>query len=177
MARTFIANHISEDQIEKAIISVFVDRLGYRHINCFTEDLTGRSAESEVVIEPILRKKLTALNPNAPAYAVDKAVEQLTKTRLDQQDLQANKELYFLIRDGISVQIKNDQHKNEPITVKVIDFADETRNDYLIVSQLWVKGQYIRRRPDLILFVNGCHCYLSSLKTAPLMCAMRMMTT
>ncbi|MEX8547156.1 MAG: type I restriction endonuclease subunit R [Mucilaginibacter sp.] len=166
MARTFIANHISEDQIEKAIISVFVDRLGYRHLNCLMEDLTGRSAESEVVIEPILRKKLTALNPNAPAHAIDKAVEQLTKTRLDQQELQANKELYFLIRDGVSVQIKNDQHKNEPITVKVIDFADETKNDYLIVSQLWVKGQYIRRRPDLILFVNGLPLLFIELKNS-----------
>jgi type I restriction enzyme R subunit len=166
MARTFIANFISEDQIEQAILGIFVDRLGYRHLNCLLEDLTGRSLETEVVIEPLLRRKLIDLNPDAPKVAIDYAVAQLTKTRLDQTDFQANKELYFLMRDGVRFTVQNDQDRNEPIIIKVIDLVEQKNNDYLVVSQLWLQGSYIRRRPDLIVFVNGLPLIFIELKNS-----------
>ncbi len=81
--KTYITNFISEDQIEKAVIDVFINQLGYRHLNCFLEDITGRSMESEVVISSLLRQQLEKLNQQAPAHAIDFAVEQLTKTRAD----------------------------------------------------------------------------------------------
>ncbi|MFS2188920.1 type I restriction endonuclease subunit R [Mucilaginibacter sp. P25] len=166
MAKTYITNFISEDQIEKAIIDVFVNQLGYRHLNCFIEDITGRSMETEVVIESILKQQLIKCNSDAPAHAIDFAVEQLTKTRADLSPFQANQELYYLMRDGIRLNVKNDQGREEPITIKVIDLVDETQNDYLIVSQLWLQGQYIRRRPDLILFVNGLPLIFIELKNS-----------
>lgn len=166
MAKTYIANYISEDQIEKAIIEIFVTQLGYRHLNCFLEDLTGRSMEQEVVIAPLLRNKLFDLNPDAPVHAIDYAVDQLTKTRLDQTDFQVNQELYYLMRDGISVQVNNAKDREEPITIKVIDLVDEAKNDYLVVSQLWLQGQYIRRRPDLIVFINGLPLIFIELKNS-----------
>ncbi|BAU56098.1 type I restriction endonuclease subunit R [Mucilaginibacter gotjawali] len=166
MARTFIANFISEDQIEQAILGIFTGRLGYRHLNCLLADLTGRSMETEVVIEPLLRKKLIHLNPAAPEAAIDFAVDQLTKTRLDQTDFQANKELYFLMRDGVTTTIKNTRDRDEPVTIKVIDLVDESQNDYLVVSQLWLQGSYIRRRPDLIVFVNGLPLIFIELKNS-----------
>jgi len=57
-----MANFISEDQIEKATIEVFVNNLHYRHINCLDRDLTGRLNENEVLIKPLLRRKLAELN-------------------------------------------------------------------------------------------------------------------
>ena len=53
-----MANFISEDQIEKATIEVFVHNLGYRHLNCIDKDLTGRLNETDVNIKPLLKKKL-----------------------------------------------------------------------------------------------------------------------
>lgn len=166
MAKTYITNFISEDQIEKAIIDVFVNQLGYRHLNCFLEDITGRSMETEVVIASLLRQQLEKLNQHAPAHAIDFAVEQLTKTRADLSPFQANQELYYLMRDGVRLNVKNDQGREEPITIKVIDLVDETQNDYLVVSQLWLQGQYIRRRPDLVLFVNGLPIIFIELKNS-----------
>ena len=43
-----MANYISEDQIEKAIIEVFTHNLGYRHINCMENDTTGRHPMNSV---------------------------------------------------------------------------------------------------------------------------------
>jgi type I restriction enzyme, R subunit len=57
-------NFIS-DQIEKAILEVFVNNLGYRHVNARDIDRTGRVNEQEVVIKPILKERLLKLNyPN-----------------------------------------------------------------------------------------------------------------
>ncbi len=161
-----MANYISEDQIEKATIEVFVHKLGYRHLNCIDKDLTGRLNEREVIIKPLLRKKLIELNPTLPDTAIEEAYEQLCQTRLDKSDLMANKEAYGLIKNGVQVEVNNAQGRKEPTTVKVIDFNDKTKNDYLVVSQLWIQGQFIRRRPDLIVFVNGLPIIFIELKNS-----------
>ena len=145
-----MANFISEDQIEKATIEVFVNNLGYRHINCFLQDGTGRENETDVVLKPILKKKLQDLNQHLSAEIIEKAFNQICQTRFDKSDLMANKEIYNLIKVGVQLSINNIDGRQEPVSVKVIDFKDETKNDYLVTSQLWIKGD-LRLRPDLIV--------------------------
>lgn len=70
-----MANYISEDQIEKAIIEVFTHNLGYRHINCLESDNRGRQAETDVVIKPLLRRKLVDLNKGLVYDRLDKKIE------------------------------------------------------------------------------------------------------
>lgn len=161
-----MANFISEEQIEKATIEVFVHNLGYRHLNCIYKDLTGRLNETDVIIKPLLKKKLVELNPSLPAATIEVAYELLCQTRLDKSDLMANKEAYGLIKNGVQVEINNIQGRKEPATVKVIDFNEKANNDYLVVSQLWIQGQFIRRRPDLIVFVNGLPIIFIELKNS-----------
>lgn len=161
-----MANFISEDHIEKATIEVFVHNLGYRHINCIDKDTTGRLNETDILIKPLLKKKLIELNPTLPATAIDEAYEQLCQTRLDKSDLMANKEAYGLMKNGVQVEINNAQGRKEPVTVKVVDFNEQAKNDYLVVSQLWVQGQFIRRRPDLIVFINGLPVIFIELKNS-----------
>lgn len=72
---TEMANYISEDQIEKAIIEVITHNLGYRHINCLESDTTGRQAETDVVIKPLLRRKLVDLNKGLVYDRLDKKIE------------------------------------------------------------------------------------------------------
>lgn len=161
-----MANYISEDQIEKAIIEVFTHNLGYRHINCIDRDTTGRQAETEVVIKPLLRRKLIELNKGLPESAIDEAFEQLCQTRLDKSEFEANKEIAGLIKNGIQLEINNANGRKETVNVKVVDFNEPTKNDYLVVSQLWIQGQFIRRRPDLIVFLNGLPIIFIELKNS-----------
>jgi len=161
-----MANFISEDQIEKATTGVFVNNLGYRHINCIDKDITGRLNETDVLIKPLLKKKLTELNKGLPETAIEEAFEQLCQTRLDKSDLLANKEIYSLIKNGVQVEINNAQGRTEPVTVKVVDFKETKNNDYLVVSQLWIQGQFVRRRPDLIVYVNGIPLVFIELKNS-----------
>ena len=161
-----MANYISEDQIEKAIIEVFTHNLGYRHINCIDKDTTGRLTETDVVIKPLLRQKLTDLNKGLPESALDEAFEQLCQTRLDKSEFEANKEIAGLIKNGIQLEINNVNGRRETVNVKVVDFNEPTKNDYLVVSQLWIQGQFIRRRPDLIVFLNGLPIIFIELKNS-----------
>jgi type I restriction enzyme R subunit len=160
-----MANFISEDQIEKATIEVFVNNLGYRHINCFVQDGTGRENETDVVLKPILKKKLQDLNKHLSAEIIEEALNQICQTRFDKSDLMANKEIYNLIKDGVQLRINNTDGRQEPVSVKVIDFKDETKNDYLVTSQLWIKGD-LRLRPDLIVYINGLPLVFIELKNS-----------
>jgi type I restriction enzyme R subunit len=161
-------NFISEDQIEKAIIQVFENNLSYRHSNCMDRDITGRISENEVVIKPLLREQLVKLNPSLPDPVIDDALEALCRTRLDKSDFAANKEVYGLIKNGVPLKTTNSKGREEDITVKVIEFNDDsgTANDYLVVSQLWVQGSIIRRRPDLIVYINGLPLIFIELKNS-----------
>ncbi len=159
-------NIITELQIENAVVDVFVHNLGYRHINAEHNDTTGRSSEEEVVLISILRQKLGELNPQLPEAAIDEAVAKLTERRTNMSDVQANKELYSLLCDGVPVTITNAAGRQEPETVRVIDFNDETKNDYLIVTQLWVQGKLLRRRPDVIVYINGLPLVFIELKNS-----------
>jgi type I restriction enzyme, R subunit len=156
---------ITEDQIERATINVFVNNLGYRHINCFVQDGTGRESETDVVIKPLLKQKLQDLNKHLSAEIIEEAFKQICQTRFDKSDLMANKEIYNLLKDGVQLSINNAEGKQEPVTVKVIDFKDETQNDYLVTSQLWVKGD-LRLRPDLIVYINGLPIVFIELKNS-----------
>jgi type I restriction enzyme R subunit len=156
---------ITEDQIEKAIISVFVTNLGYRHLNCFDVDTTERESETDVVIKPLLKRKLKELNPHLSDEIIEEAFKDLCNTRFDKSDTHANREIYDLLKDGVEVNITTATGRTEPERVKVIDFNDETKNDYLVTSQLWVKGD-LRLRPDLIVFINGLPLLFIELKNS-----------
>jgi type I restriction enzyme R subunit len=156
---------ITEDQIEKAIISVFVNNLHYRHLNCFDTDTTERESDTDVVIKPLLKRKLKELNPHLSEEVLEEAFKDICNTRFDQSDIHANREIYALLKDGVEVNITTSTGRTEPERVKVIDFKDESKNDYLVTSQLWIKGD-LRLRPDLIVFVNGLPLIFIELKNS-----------
>lgn len=156
---------ITEDQIEKAIISVFVNNLGYSHLNCYDADQTERESETDVLIKPLLKRKLKELNPHLSDEVLEEAFKDLCNTRFDKSDTHANREIYALLKDGVEVNITTANGRTEPERVKVIDFKNESKNDYLVTSQLWIKGD-LRLRPDLIVFINGLPLLFIELKNS-----------
>jgi type I restriction enzyme R subunit len=159
-------NIITEQQIENAVLDVFIHNLGYRHINAQYQDTTGRCSEEEVVLESTLRNQLKIINPQLPQSAIDEAVARIVDNRVHLTDVAANKELYSLIKDGVPVTLTNIQGKEDHETVKIIDFDDETKNDYLVVSQLWIRGKLGPRRTDLLVYVNGLPLVFIELKNS-----------
>jgi type I restriction enzyme, R subunit len=167
-----VANFISEDQIEVAVVKVLAERLGYNTLNCYTadpEDLNDgsqRSSKQDVVFEHVLKAKAVELNPGVPEAAIDQALARLTHRRAAMSSVQANRESYHLVRDGITVEYEGAKGHTEHAEVKVIDFGQANRNDFLAVRQLWIKGERYWRRPDVILYVNGLPLVFIELKNS-----------
>lgn len=164
-------NFISEDEIEKATVRLLGERLGYRTVNCFTQDAdslsdrSNRGSKQEVVFLDILKEHAVRLNTGIPEHVIDEALSRLTARRYAMSPVLANKDVYGLIRDGIPVQYENSRGRTEHATVRVIDFNDE-KNDFLAVTQLWLKGDHYPRRPDIIIYINGLPLVFIELKNS-----------
>ena len=173
-------NLISEDDIEQALLQRLQHFCGFDALNCYTtqqddlNDGSGRTDKREVILMGRLRAAVERLNPRAPTHAVDQAMGQLLKPRTAMSLVAGNREMDSLIRDGVPVTYKPEAGPLVGQTVterlKVIDF-DQTapkigRNDYLVVSQLWIRGEYGYRRPDVLLYVNGLPLVFIELKNS-----------
>lgn len=159
----------SEDAlVEQPTIALF-EALEYTTANCFNESFgvnstLGRETTAEVVLIPRLRNALKRLNEDLSAEAINLAIEELTKDRSSMSMVQANKEIYKLLKDGVKVIFRNQDGEEVDETVQVIDWNEPGRNDFFLASQFWVSGEIYKRRADLIGFVNGLPLIFIELK-------------
>lgn len=165
--------------IEKACI----DRLcpnKYDHIDAFIEpdivfsmenilsikkDGTGRTNIKEVILPDILYASLKNNNPQIPINILKDIVEDLG-IYISNKDLKdMNYENYKIIKNGIKVEYEEKGQLKQDV-VRLIAFNNAYRNQYTLVSQMWIKGEYGYRRPDLILFINGLPLVFIELKNS-----------
>ena len=161
--------YLNESHIEVADINFFTEKLGYTHINAWEKKLIGRETLKDVVLLDRLRSSLEKLNKKLPSECIDHAIYELTKSRATHTPIMANKEVYELIKNGVQVVYKNESGREENDYVKVIDFNEKTENDFLLVSQLSIEyqeTQNIKRRPDLLIYINGLPLVMIELKNA-----------
>jgi len=163
----FNEDNLVEQTAIKLIKEVWADSAC--HINAYTDEedaKLGRAHRGEVALTKYLLPALEKINPELPKEALDQAVEQLTRDRSQMSLVNANKEIYQLLRDGASVQVMNRDGEYETETARFFDFSNPVNNSFLCVSQLWVVGEMHTRRPDIVLFVNGIPLLLLELKAS-----------
>lgn len=167
-------NFISEDQIEQALLQKLQHVHGYDVLECHTEDResladgSGRTDKREVVLLDRLRAAAVALNPGIPTSTIESALEVIAARRPAMTAVAANREIYELIRDGVPVEFDDAAGQRQHERVRVIDFAHPAspHNQFLAVSQLWIKGEKGFRRPDVLLYVNGLPLVFIELKNS-----------
>lgn len=171
-----MARFISEDNIEKATIELLqTPALAYNYINCYTEDPenlndnSNRRDKREVVLADIMIRKLCEINPNIPQETLVTVVEEWRNPIPNREIIDCNYTYYQLIRNGVKVKYQKDG-KDEYAFCKIIDFEDPEKNDFTVVSQLWIKalpnGKAGFRRPDLLVYVNGLPLVFIELKNS-----------
>ncbi len=168
-------NPDSEDAaIEQPTIALFAE-LGWQTLNCYHENfgplsLLGRETMAEVVLPHRLRSAIETLNPGISPNAVEIAIHEIVKDRSTMSPARANQEAYKLLKDGVKVTYKRDdagEDGDEAIeTVRLIDWTDPQKNDFLLASQFWVSGDYGKKRADLVGFVNGIPLVFIELKAS-----------
>ena len=143
---------------------------GFDVLECYTADPadlndgSGRSDKREVLLPVHLKAAARRLNPGIPDAVVDAALAQLADRRQAMSLVAANREVDGLLRDGIPVTFEDALGKRQQEQLRLIDFSTPgvRNNEFLAVSQLWVKctgttalADY--RRPDVLLPVCERH--------------------
>ncbi len=159
----------SEDTlVEQPTIKLF-QSLGWEANGLFNEfqngvSVEGRTGERDVFLPNRLRRSLENLNPEIPSEGIDQAIEQLTTDRSKMLPVNANKEIYDLIKEGIKVSVADDEGGQTTETVQIINWKEPLQNDFFLASQFWIAGELHRRRCDLVGFVNGIPLLFIELK-------------
>ena len=113
-----------------------------------------RADYGQVVLERRLGDALAGLNPTLPADALDDAFRRLI--RPEGATLEArNRAFHRMLVDGVTVEYRDGEGRVRGTQALAVDVDDPANNDWLAVNQLTVTENRNRRRPDVVLFVNG----------------------
>ncbi|WP_198660409.1 type I restriction endonuclease subunit R [Acidithiobacillus ferrivorans] len=135
----------------------------------------GRETKGEAVLVERLRAALCKFNPTLPPEAISNAVDELTRDRSAMSLEAANREVYGMLKEGITVSVPDrDALSPGPSPrgrggqtterLRVVDWEHPENNDFLLVSQFSVTGALYTCRPDLVGFVNGLPWVVIELK-------------
>lgn len=162
---------ISEDDIEQSLLKRLV-AMGWDRIECDPavekQDeviKTGRSNSAECILPEVLRSNLRRLNPNIFPEIIDMVVDDFRKDYSGTDIVDTNYKFYNQIRNGINIKTRVDGKDGFEI-LKLIDFENPQNNTFTAVNQMWIKGHFRYRRPDVLLFVNGLPLVFIELKNS-----------
>ena len=165
---SFASGYSEDELVEQPAIEAF-QALGWETANLYHEKLGahgtgGRETEHEVILPRRLRSALERLNPGLPTDALNQVIEELTRDRSKMLPVNANREIYELLKDGVKVTVQDETGNPSVETVRLIDWNQPEQNDFFLASQFWVSGDMYRRRCDLVGFVNGLPLLFMELK-------------
>lgn len=169
-----MANYISEDDIERAILEK-LNNLPFKYdiLRCSADaesrdnlnDGTGRNSKRQCVLPVVLTDALYRINPTIDKSIIDGIVRDLSRDFTGTDLTDTNYKNYKKIRDKIKVKVKKNG-KDDFDFVQLIDFDNPENNTFTAVSQMWIQGHYNYRRPDILIFVNGLPLVFIELKNS-----------
>ena len=115
-----------------------------------------RQTFTEVVLLPVLRQQLKAINPWLEDDQVEEVVKQLTANFPGTGLIQNNQHIHTLLLENTSVSENRKTGVKSP-TVRFIDFNNRDNNNFIAVCQFKVRilGTEYHIIPDIVLFLNG----------------------
>ncbi|MBQ9813675.1 MAG: type I restriction endonuclease subunit R [Thermoguttaceae bacterium] len=150
---------ITEETYEKAILELFADRLGY-------ERRYGPEVERDYerpYYEPSVRAALERLNPGLPQAALDDAFFRIAHID-DGTLLQRNQRFTDYLQNGVPVSF-NDGGETRSDLVRLVDYDNSDKNDFVVVNQWTCVEKKVEKRPDVVVLLNGFPVAIFELKS------------
>ena len=145
-----------ERKSQDRVVRMFVDRLGYRSLGN-RQYRPGNSNIEEADLRAWLKKRGTS------DTLITRALHRLGGAAAlgENRNLYvANREVYSLLRYGVKVK----EAAGEPNqTVRLIDWETPENNDFAVAEEVTVLG-HVKKRPDVVLYVNGIALAVLELK-------------
>lgn len=158
---------ITESHIEEFAIEL-LEKQGYEYIYSPNIAPDGETPEREsygqVILINRLRRAVRRINPDIPVVQQEEAIREIQ--RIASPELIANNETFHrYLTEGINVSYHKDGGERGDL-VWLIDFKDPLNNDFVVCNQFTVIEGNRKKRPDILLFVNGLPLVLFELKNA-----------
>ena len=143
-----MSNYIGKPEraSQDRVIKLFQTELGYTYLGDWEKEVRTQPIEEAILKEYLLGKGYSAIQSQK---AIDKLVK--TANNLSSGLYEANKEVYHLLRYGVTVLEELGQPKE---TVWLIDWKDPESNQFGVAEEVTVQGKHTKR-PDVVIYVNG----------------------
>ena len=160
---------IYESDVEREMLGWFED-LGYEVVAGPELAADGERPErknyKQVLLDGRLQDALHRLNPELPGAAIADAVGVMQGMGTPGL-LGTNREFQRWLTTGVQVYWQKDG-ETQGGRVRLVDFTDPAKNDWLVVNQFTVTGATAsgtrERRPDAVVFLNGMPVAVIELK-------------
>ncbi|BBD46381.1 Type I site-specific deoxyribonuclease, HsdR family [Petrimonas sp. IBARAKI] len=136
-----------ERETQNRLVKLFQNELGYKYLGIWEKREGNSNVEADILKDWLLNKRKIS------AGLADKAIFEVEKFSNDQSNLyDVNKTFYSLLRYGVNVQAAIGQNKQ---TVWLIDWENPEKNDFSIAEEVTIDSKYYKKRPDIVLYING----------------------
>jgi len=164
---------IYESDIEKMAIEQ-LQAIGYRHVYGVDIEPSGIKplrAYSQVLLQDNVMQAIATINPQLTPEQCLEAYQRISQHNqlTTPNNVSNNLAFHRLLTEGIALEIHKDGN-SQGEQVWLIDWNEPSNNEFLVINQLTIthdspKGKY-KRRPDLILYINGIPLVVIELKNA-----------
>ena len=159
-------NAFNENHLEESVIEL-LQPMGYGY--AFGPDISPggdyqeRKDHKEVILPLRVKEALYRINRKLPEEALEEAFRQII-TFNSPMIQENNRHFHQILTEGAEVSYSEGAH-NRTKRAYIIDFENPDNNDFLVVNQLTV-FEHEKRRPDLVVYVNGIPLVVMELKSA-----------
>ena len=160
-------SRLTESAIEDFAIKLF-ERSGYTFVYgpdiAPDGDAPERSHYGEVLLAERLAQALKRINPKLSPAMLQDALKEVQ--RISSPELLANNEAFHrLLTEGVKVSRQQEGNQRGELAW-LIDFDHPENNEFVVANQFTVIENHQKKRPDLVLFVNGIPLVVIELKNA-----------
>jgi type I restriction enzyme R subunit len=138
-------------QIERAtqnrVVKLFRHQLGYTYLGDWQEEERSGSIEKDLLTKWLYGRGVSETLINRSLHSLEQACALGEGRHL----YDANKDVYSLLRYGVKVKEGAGEQFQ---TVWLIDWENPLNNEFAIAEEVSVKGEN-KKRPDVVLYVNG----------------------
>ncbi|WP_407264229.1 type I restriction endonuclease subunit R [Tenacibaculum maritimum] len=145
----------SERATQNRVVQLFQHQLGYSYLGHWEKQVRKYPVEEVLLLKYLIAQGYSATLSEKAISIFMKAV-----TNLANDLYAANKEVYKLLRYGISVREALGKQKE---TVWLVDWKHIQHNHFAIAEEVTVQGKH-NKRPDIVIYVNGIALGILELK-------------
>lgn len=137
-----------ERETQNRLINLFQNELGYSYLGNWEKREGNRNVEEDILKNWLVNKKKLSTD------LVDRAISEVNKVADAKGNslYDINKKFYSLLRYGVNVQLAIGQNRQ---TVWLIDWDNPENNDFAIAEEVTIDSSHYKKRPDIVLYING----------------------